>query len=794
MQVCRKAEVLKGDGVETINGRLEGQKDAEHSAELGPWPAFSLVARAVNVNALEGVDASGAKSTEHAEEAIEEALHLTAPGECVRFIYSSAGDGEASFEVRGTVPQGPVDSLAERAALFEERVLLGLDVADSPFQFERSPVGTEDAPAAYGWRVHIKGPAFPALTLNRRRIGFMQGAPAKAEGVWLSPVSGKGITGARHLGRILMHAGLPIEIQVHVRSVALDSCCRETLTKLWRARPGEAGPVPQPDSAPGRGHTLEAVARTLELWQNVERATGISVVVTAARPVPTAVLDAIRAAFYGAGSAMREEPTGAGQAGAQSVQDLRGCIPAGQPLPGFLPDASFLASSKQRHIFSSPPNRVAREGIRLGSARGGYGETVIRLGALERGRHLYIVGATGTGKSTLLSNLIAQDLAAGEGVCVIDPHGDLITDVLRSYPRSRKRDLILVNCADEKRAPGINLLSQSEEASETEINRAIGEILAIFKALYVEEFQGPIFELYMRNALLLLMSDSIEKFTLLDLSRVFEDAAFRKRLVERSSLPWVQDFWQNTAQRTSGEASLVNITAYITSKFNHLVYSPAIRDIIGQPETTIDFCDAIQKRRVILVNLAKGTLGELDARLLGMTLLARFYTAVLARGNQARETRTPFYLYVDEFHQFCTDTFASMLSESRKFGLGITMANQNLQQLEAHRGLTNLLDAALGNAGSLVTFRVGAADALRLAQYTHPEVGSQALQYLPDHYAVAKLLVDLAPTRPFVFKTDTPSEGKVSKSTLAAISESQQRYTRLRATIDTYLRKRRTEL
>lgn len=240
--------------------------------------------------------------------------------------------------------------------------------------------------------------------------------------------------------------------------------------------------------------------------------------------------------------------------------------------------------------------------------------------------------------------------------------------------------------------------------------------------------------------------------------------------------PMVVDFWNENAEKCTGEASLVNMTSYITAKLDAFIYNGVVRSVVGQSESTVNFRQAMDRRKIVLVNLSKGTLGEMNTQLLGMLLVGKLFGAALSRTDQRPEHRTPFYLYLDEWQHVITDTAAHMTAEARKFGLCLILANQNLGQLSAHYGLESVAEAVLGNVGSLVCFRLGPPDAKKMESYTSPEFSAQDLQYLPDYHAAAKLLVHNAPTRPFVFRSDPHVSPAATKELAAAVACSKNRY------------------
>lgn len=468
-------------------------------------------------------------------------------------------------------------------------------------------------------------------------------------------------------------------------------------------------------------------------------------------------------------------------------------MPVNGSLPSLFPAAENLINEQTRRVFNIALPVLPPDGPQLGEANAGSVSASVHLPTEGRSRHSYIVGATGTGKSTLLLNLVRQDLEAGEGLALIDPHGDLFEQVLMAIPRHRIDDVVLIEPCRGCRVPGINFLSIPEgPLRRTQVNFVINEFLGIFDQLYdMRECGGPMFQTYFRNALLLLIESRCPNATLLDLARVFDDKTFRDALKAHCPNQQVVRFWTNQAERVAGDASLSNIAPYITSKLNLFTQSGPIRPIVGQVETTIDFRRLLDRRGILLVNLAKGQIGELDTRLLGMLLIGQLFSAALGRATLRPERRKPFHLYVDEFQNFVTDSVASLLAEARKFGLHLTLANQTLAQLNAHPGRQNLLETILGNVGNLMLFRLGVPDAQRLRIFTEPHLPPEEIQRLPNFHAFARLLAAEGPVEPFVFATAPPPKAATdARATIATIRRRQGRWARSVEAVEREIAKR----
>ncbi|MEW6418369.1 MAG: type IV secretion system DNA-binding domain-containing protein [Nitrospirota bacterium] len=461
----------------------------------------------------------------------------------------------------------------------------------------------------------------------------------------------------------------------------------------------------------------------------------------------------------------------------QIILDLRDYVHSATMLPPFLPGTETLIRYGTKRIFKQTGLKISNDGILLGMVNVGRTIKEVRFSRHDRSRHCYILGATGTGKSTLLYNMIRQDINNGEGICVIDPHGDLYQQVLESIPPGRIDDVVLVDPCDFENAVGINFLECKGSFKSSQINFIVNEMIKIFDRLYdLRQTGGPIFEQYMRNAMLLCMNNDMDA-TLMDVIMVFEDREYRQFLKSKCKSPIVVNFWNKQAEEAGGDASLQNLAPYITSKLNQFTTNALLRPIIGQRKSTIDFRKVIDERKILLVNLSKGFLGELDTQLLGMLIIGKIFSSAMGRIALRPEVRHPFFLYIDEFQNFTTNTVAHLLSEARKFGIYLTLANQNLSQLSTGSGKQNILDAVLGNVGTILIFRLGAVDAEKMQIYTKPVLCDQDLQDIPDYHVAGRLLVKNSPSRPFVFET-LPSQGMTDNRNIdAIIKASQKKYT-----------------
>jgi hypothetical protein len=404
-----------------------------------------------------------------------------------------------------------------------------------------------------------------------------------------------------------------------------------------------------------------------------------------------------------------------------------------------IPRIKYLKSKE-----APPPTELPQEGILLGYSNFRGERKEIKITDADRRRHLYVIGQTGTGKSNFLAHMIVNDILMGKGVCIIDPHGDLVDDILSVIPQKRVDDVVLFDPSNLERPIGLNMLEYDFNKPEQKTD-IVNEMLEIFDRLYdLKQTGGPMFEQYMRNALLLLMEDAPnEPATLMEVARVFSDAEFRNRKLERIKNPIVKDFWEKEAIRAGGEAALENITPYITSKFNNFTANDYMRPIVGQVKSAFDFRKIMDEGKILLVNLSKGKIGELNAKLLGMIFVGKILMAALSRVDTPQEERKDFYLYIDEFQNFTTDSIAIILSEARKYRLNLIIAHQFIAQLTE-----KIRDAVFGNVGSMAAFRVGAQDAEFLVKSFAPFT-IEDMTNLDNFNAYVRLLINGIITKPF---------------------------------------------
>ena len=414
------------------------------------------------------------------------------------------------------------------------------------------------------------------------------------------------------------------------------------------------------------------------------------------------------------------------------------------------PNVKWLSGRK-----SPPPDNLPKSGLHLGyvSYRGSRKEVFMK--EADRRRHLYVIGKSGSGKSVLISNLAIQDIHAGHGVAVVDPHGDLVEDILQHIPKERAEDVIVFDPSDVKRPIGLNML---EARTEEQRDFAVQEMSSIFYKLFPPEMIGPMFEHQMRNVMLTLMADINNPGTIIDIPRMFTDDEYVKVYLKHLKDPVVRAFWEKEMAKTS-DFHKSEMLGYLVSKVGRFVGNEMMRNIMGQQKSGFDFRDVMDNKKILLVNLAKGKTGEVNSKLLGLIVVAKLQMAAMGRADMPESERHDFFLYIDEFQNFITDSISTILSEARKYRLNLVIAHQYLGQLTDDKGKADVRDAVLGNVGTMCIGRIGPEDADILAKEMAPTFGSYDLLNPPPFSYYTKMLIDGKASKPFNMNGYPPEAG-----------------------------------
>ena len=401
------------------------------------------------------------------------------------------------------------------------------------------------------------------------------------------------------------------------------------------------------------------------------------------------------------------------------------------------------------------PKGTPEEGLYLGinTVRGE--KKKIFMANEDRFRHFYIIGQTGTGKSSIIQLMARQDFHNGKGLCVIDPHGSLIEDLLPYIPRERADDVIYFNPADTERPMGLNIL---EADSPEERDLVALDAMNMMVKMFGEEIFGPRIQDYFRNGCLTLMEDEEEGGAITDLVKLFTDDEWQKYKVTKVKNPIVRNFWEKQMAQT-GQREKQEMIPYFAAKFGQFYTNALIRNIVGQTKSAFDVADCMSNSKILLMNLSKGLIGDINAQLLGMIVVSKIQVAAMRRQRLEKEARKDFFMYIDEFQNFVTPSIESILSEARKYRLGLILAHQYIDQLEKDSklsGAVSLKGAIFGNVGTMMFYKIGPQDAEVCAKEMAPVFSDQDLINIDAFRGAMKMSVNNQPSRPFSIEVPKP--------------------------------------
>lgn len=414
------------------------------------------------------------------------------------------------------------------------------------------------------------------------------------------------------------------------------------------------------------------------------------------------------------------------------------------------------------HIFwvnaktAPAPAEIPTSGLYLGVSSYRGIKRPVYIANEDRLRHMYIIGKTGTGKSEFLKQMILQDIKEGKGLCFMDPHGDAVEQILEMIPPERAEDVIYFNPSDTQRPVGLNLLeAKTEDQKHFAATAVINMMYKLFDP-YKTGIVGPRFEHAVRNAMLTAMSEPETSFV--EVMRILTDSHFVQELLPKVQDPIVRRYWTDQIAQTS-DFHKSEVLDYITSKFGRFVTNKLVRNIIGQSKSSFDLREVMDTGKILLINLSKGTLGEENSNFLGLILVPRILMAAMSRADTPQEQRRDFFLYVDEFQNFATPDFAVILSEARKYRLGLCVANQFIGQVEEE-----VKNAIFGNVGTIISFRVGVTDAGYLSHEFTPVFTEDDLLNVERYHAFMKTIVNNEPVSPFSIDTTKDVKAEKEKS------------------------------
>lgn len=445
-----------------------------------------------------------------------------------------------------------------------------------------------------------------------------------------------------------------------------------------------------------------------------------------------------------------------------------------------LPDQNSIPTSQVERQLAKQvdgPTQVMDEGFLLGYNEFRGNKKQIRLSTNDRRRHTYIIGQTGTGKSVLLENLAYQDMLDGKGFAFIDPHGDSAERLLGMVPKERVEDVIYFDPADLDNPIGLNLF---EFESNDQRDFLVQEAIAMLYRLYDPGHTGiigPRFETWFRNAALTIMSDPAGS-SFIDVQQVFIDQAFADEKLKHVTIQSVLDFWNKEMAQTS-EASKSEMLGWFTSKFGAFLSNDMMRNIIGQTKSGFNMREIMDNKKILLVNVSKGRMGELNSQLVGMIFVMKFQAAAMGRADMPEADRQDFALYVDEFQNFATDSFESILSEARKYRLNLVLANQFLTQLT-----DKIREAIIGNIGTVISGRIGITDAEILVKKFAPTFDAEDLTKLPNYQTIASVMINNVPSAAFSMSL-VPPMGNSNQQLIDALKKlSSAKHGRPRAQVE----------
>lgn len=430
------------------------------------------------------------------------------------------------------------------------------------------------------------------------------------------------------------------------------------------------------------------------------------------------------------------------------------------------PDQKNIPTSqleRQASKQADAPRNIPSDGLLLGYNLFRGAKKPIRLALSDRQRHMYVVGQTGTGKSTFLENLALQDMLNGEGFAFIDPHGDTAENLLAMVPKERTEDVIYFSPADMDYPMGLNMFEYSMPEQKDFL---VQEAINMLYKLYDPQRQGiigPRYEHWFRNAALTVMANP-EGGTFIDIPKVFTDKQYERQLKQHVTDRTVLDFWNKEMAQTS-DYHKSEVLGWFVSKFGAFLSNEMMRNIIGQSKSSFNLREIMDNKKILIVNLSKGRTGELNSKLLGMIFVMKFQAAAMSRSTIPESERQDFCLYVDEFQNFSTDSFATIMSEARKYHLNLIVANQFTTQLTEE-----IRDAVFGNMGTIVSFRIGQNDVESLTRYFQPIFDGDDLLRVPNHHTIVRTLVGGVPTQPFSMAT-LPPLGKPNRKLADALKQ-----------------------
>ena len=451
-----------------------------------------------------------------------------------------------------------------------------------------------------------------------------------------------------------------------------------------------------------------------------------------------------------------------------------------QGIPALMPGLIQLPTLAVPRHYSAPEVRPPQSGALVGTTVCGRFSSAVALPYDCRSRHVAIFGSTGSGKSSLMTQMIAEDIADPHrncGVGLIDPHGDLYQRVLSIIPPERVDDVILIDTADLLNTACLNPLEGMRD-NPLLAQFIVGEIMSLIELLFEsKDTSGPMLRNNLRYLLLLSISMPSRHSTFLDVVRILEDADFRDYLLSKCNNRGVVDYWENFKKTKGNECGFAEWLPYIMARLSPFVASPIMKRLLCRPNSTINLAQAMREKKIVLFNLNKGVLQDIECQVLGSLVLMKFFSAALSARHTTAEGRPAFHLYVDEFQTFATDSVPKLFSESRKYNLCLTTANQSIGQLQNRWGRTNIAESILANTATKFLFRLGPSDIDTLQPYFRPQFEAREMATLPDFHAVACMSDQNRPLPPFVMRANLVTTNLDVHASISSVIDSARRYT-----------------
>jgi hypothetical protein len=739
-----------GIGVRQVE--TSGAYEACFSVELA-----TVASRAVEDSYRRADDASGLSRNEIARQrAMNALISSLGPSDAVSILYEllrhPGGAANLRIRIHGQTTDADLVRCVDRARSLFDDIGIAMAAGGGEFGFKPLPEPIDTRERAWANALRLLPASVEIHDRRLRSPGFEAHAQSKRVRLPLPPFASLSYVTA--LVPSLLAAPYAVEVAVRLTRASFNpgqlellKAAMETLLDGDLRDAALIGAAPMP--GPVGSKLFTQIREMMEPWFARADGTQLDLVLQSDHAIPEVLIRLV------GGEILQGRPFYARPVDRDWMEavdaDLSQLNLHSNAFPPVLPSPASLAMlGFPRHF---PPVRidVPDKGITLGDIPMPFTDTEVRLADADRSQHCYVIGTSGTGKSSLLLQMIQQDMMAHKGVAVIDANGDLYRQAMEAVPASRRNDVVLMDFTDREHFIGLNFLERSDRTSEFERNFIIHELTEIMWRMYGKynpQAMGPAFFQYMRNTVALTMEDPLGDRTLLDVPSVLADATLRNLLIAECKDESVRDFWLGIAAKTTHEYALANMIPYVTNKFSEFTQNELVRLIVGQSRSTVNFREVMDRKKILLVNIAKGQLSETDSRFLGMVVTGRIFGAALSRANVPPSRRPPFYLYLDEFQNYTSNTLIQMLAESRKYGLCITAAHQNLGQLPEE-----LAESVLSNTGSRIFMRVGTPDAQRLAPFVSPHYSAQDLISLPDRHAIARIKVNNVPSPMFVMRT-----------------------------------------